>query len=215
MKSAISIKNLNFSYEQEMILKDFSLEIESGHFICLTGESGCGKSTLLHLINGLLLPQSGNITINGKALSKANMLQIRQDMGYILQDGSLFPHLNIYQNMTYCLRLQKKTKNECDARISELLPLVNLDESLLDKFPSELSGGQRQRVGIIRGIAHKPSVILLDEPFSALDPVTREDLQELVKNIHQKAKTTFVMVTHSLEEAKKLASRIVQIEKPL
>ncbi len=211
MKTAISIKNINFAYEDELVLEDFSLDIDQGSFICLTGESGCGKSTLLHLINGLLLPQSGTITINNKVLNKENMLQIRQDMGYILQDGSLFPHLNIYQNMCYCLNLKKTSEQECKKRIDELLPLVNLDKSLLEKFPNELSGGQRQRVGIIRGIAHKPSVILLDEPFSALDPTTREDLQDLVKNIHKRQQATFVMVTHSLEEANRLATDIVKM----
>ncbi|MFA6832401.1 MAG: ATP-binding cassette domain-containing protein, partial [Bacteroidaceae bacterium] len=185
--------------------------IEAGSFVCITGESGCGKSTLLRLMNGLLIPQKGKISVCDKILSPDNLLATRRMMGYILQDGSLFPHLTVYQNMTFCMNLQQVSAEKCKARIDELLPLLNLSPDLLPKFPNELSGGQRQRVGIIRGIAHKPKIVLMDEPFSSLDPETRESLQDLVKNIHQKTSTTFVMITHSLSEAEKLGSMIVRM----
>lgn len=210
-KNIIELKNINFAYEDKTIIKDFSLEIKEGSFVCLLGESGSGKSTLLRLINGLLLPQSGVIKINNQELNKDNLIKIRRNMGYVLQNDALFPHLTIYQNMTYCLNLEKEDEKQNQQRINELLPLVKLPHDLLEKFPHELSGGQRQRVGIIRGIAHQPNIVLMDEPFSALDPDTRSELQDMVADIHQKLHTTFVMVTHSEEEAKKLATQIVRL----
>lgn len=208
---AIQVENISFAYDETPVLENFSLSVSEGGFVCLTGESGCGKSTLLRLMNGLLMPQKGNIKVVGEILQSQNLIHVRRNMGYILQDGSLFPHLTVYQNMTYCLDLQKTASSTSKERIEELLPLVNLDAELLYKFPHELSGGQRQRVGIIRGIAHRPNIVLMDEPFSALDPETRNDLQNLVKNIHQKTQTTFVMVTHSLSEAEKLGTEIVKM----
>ena len=208
---AIAIQNITFSYDENPLLTDLSLTIEQGSFICLTGESGCGKSTLLRLINGLLIPQKGKIEINGSVLTRKNLITARRNMGYILQGDSLFPHLTVYQNMTFCLALQSASAEQNRKRIKELLPIVHLPEDILDKFPDQLSGGQKQRVGIIRGIAHKPSIILMDEPFSALDPETRNSLQNLVKSIHKLTNTTFVMVTHSLAEAEKLGTRIVKM----
>lgn len=210
-KIIIDIDHVTFAYDSEEVLRDYSLQIEEGSFVCITGESGCGKSTLLRLINGLLIPQKGKLRICDKILTPDNLLSLRRMMGYILQDGSLFPHLTVYQNMTFCMNLQKWTSHECMQRISELLPLVHLSPELLHKFPNELSGGQRQRVGIIRGIAHGPRIVLMDEPFSSLDAETRGSLQTLVKAIHQQTKTTFVMITHSLTEAEKLGSRIVKM----
>lgn len=207
----IELKDVCFAYEDKPIIKDFSLEIETGSFVCLLGESGSGKSTLLRLMNGLLLPQSGIIKINNQELNKDNLINIRRNMGYVLQNDALFPHLTVYQNMAYCLNFDKEDEKQNQQRICELLPLVKLQEDLLDKFPHELSGGQRQRVGIIRGIAHKPNIVLMDEPFSALDPETRNELQDMVADIHQKLNTTFVMVTHSEKEAEKLGTQIIRL----
>lgn len=210
-KIVVAVNNVTFSYDDKIVLKDFCLNIEAGSFVCLTGESGCGKSTLLRLMNGLLKPQQGNIDIDGKRLTEANAIDNRRRIGYILQEGALFPHLTVYQNMAYCLTLLNMSPEACQKRIDELLPLVNLSHDLLHQFPDQLSGGQRQRVGIIRGIAHRPAIVLMDEPFSALDPETRESLQDLVKSIHQQSNTTFVMVTHSLSEAEKLGTAIVNM----
>jgi len=208
---AISVKNVSFAYDKELILKNLSLDVKKGSFVCLTGESGCGKSTLIRLINGLLLPQEGSIEINQNTISPQNIIAIRRNMGYILQGNSLFPHLTVYQNMKFCLDLQKIDAESSKKYIDELLPIVHLPKNILNKFPNELSGGQKQRVGIIRGIAHKPDIILMDEPFSALDSNTRSDLQDLVKSIHNLTKTTFVMVTHSLPEAEKLGTSIFKM----
>ena len=210
-KIVVAVNNVTFSYDDKIVLKDFYLNIEAGSFVCLTGESGCGKSTLLRLMNGLLIPQQGDINIDGKRLTAENAIDNRRRIGYILQEGALFPHLTVYQNMIYCLTLLNMSTEACQKRIDELLPLVNLSHELLDQFPDQLSGGQRQRVGIIRGIAHRPAIVLMDEPFSALDPETRESLQDLVKSIHQQTNTTFIMVTHSLSEAEKLGTAIVNM----
>ena len=210
-KIVVAVNNVTFSYDDKIVLKDFCLNIEAGSFVCLTGESGCGKSTLLRLMNGLLIPQQGDINIDGKRLTPENAIDNRRRIGYILQEGALFPHLTVYQNMIYCLTLLNMSSEACQKRIDELLPLVNLSHELLHQFPDQLSGGQRQRVGIIRGIAHRPAIVLMDEPFSALDPETRESLQDLVKSIHQQTNTTFIMVTHSLSEAEKLGTAIVNM----
>lgn len=207
----ISVENVDFRYENKFILKDFSYHFEIESFTCILGESGSGKSTLLRLINGLLLPEKGLIRIENEILTPGNLIEKRLEMGYVLQGNSLFPHLTVFQNMSYCLKLLKKSEQFCKDKIIELLPLVGLKEELLPKFPHEISGGQKQRVGIIRAIAHEPNIVLMDEPFSALDSETRDKLQILVKNIHQKLQTTFIMVTHSREEAEILATDILQL----
>lgn len=209
--SIISVQDINFSYDAVEIFKDFSADFERESFTCILGESGSGKSTLLRLINGLLIPKSGLVKIEGEVLTTDNLIQKRLEMGYVLQGNSLFPHLTVYQNMIYCLKLLKKSDSYCQEKVKELLPLVGLKNDLLKKFPDEISGGQKQRVGIIRAIAHSPKIVLMDEPFSALDSDTRDKLQILVKDIHQKLKTTFVMVTHSKEEADILATNILEL----
>lgn len=209
--SIIHFNNVNFSYGELQVLHNLSFKVETGEFVCLTGMSGCGKSTLLRLINGLLSRKDGEIHILQKNIDDWEIHQLRRKTGYVLQEGALFPHLTAFQNMCYCMKLDNSDRQACERRIQELLPLVNLDEEVLEKFPEELSGGQQQRVGIVRAIAHNPEIVLMDEPFSALDEETRENLQQLVKNIHQQLKTTFVMVTHSNAEAKKLATRIIRM----
>lgn len=208
----IRFSKVDFSYGKHEVLHDISFMVAKGEFICLTGKSGCGKSTLLRLINGLLKPREGEIEILNKNLTDWELHELRRKMGYVLQEGALFPHLTTYQNMCYCLKLIKQDAAESEERIHELLPLVDLDDSVLNKFPGSLSGGQRQRVGILRAIAHKPDIVLMDEPFSALDAETRLNLQDLVKHIHEKLNTTFVMVTHDVNEAQKLATRRIHME---
>lgn len=207
----ISIEQIDFNYGAQPIFQNFSTDFERGSFTCILGESGRGKSTLLRIINGLITPQNGVVRIEGDILSKDNLIQKRLEMGYVLQGNSLFPHLTVYQNMIYCLKLLNKSEDFCLDKIEDLLPLVGLKDDLLQKFPDEISGGQKQRVGIIRAIAHAPKIVLMDEPFSALDSETRDKLQILVKEIHQKLKTTFVMVTHSRDEAEILGTKILEL----
>ena len=210
--NSIHFEKVNFSYGEQKILHDLSFSVDKGEFVCLTGKSGCGKSTLLRLINGLLKRQDGKINILGKDIDSWEIHRLRRNMGYVLQEGALFPHLTARQNMYYGMKLNKYSHEKCEQRINELLPLVNLERAVLDKFPDTLSGGQRQRVGIVRAIAHNPDMVLMDEPFSALDTETRKNLQDLVKNIHHQLNTTFVMVTHDEEEAKYLGTRIIHME---
>lgn len=210
-RKIISVQNIDFEYGKQKIFQNFSTDFEQESFTCILGESGSGKSTLLRILNGLLLPVKGTVLIDGEPLKPENLIQKRLEMGYVLQGNSLFPHLTVFQNMIYCLKLLKKSDDYCKEKILGLLPLVGLKEDLLLKFPHEISGGQKQRVGIIRAIAHDPKIVLMDEPFSALDSETRDKLQILVKGIHQKLKTTFVMVTHSKQEAEVLSTHILQL----
>ncbi|WP_187878541.1 ATP-binding cassette domain-containing protein [Helicobacter pylori] len=210
MKEIVTIENVSFNYHNRAIFKDFNLSIQEGDFLCVLGESGSGKSTLLGLILGLLKPSLGSVKIFNETLS--NNAFLRQKIGYIAQGNSLFSHLNAMQNMTFCLNLQGINKQAAQKEAKALALKMGLDESLMDKFPNELSGGQAQRVGIIRGIIHKPELILLDEPFSALDSFNRKNLQDLIKEIHQNSCATFIMVTHDEEEAQKLSTKTLEIK---
>ncbi len=212
MKEVVTIENVSFNYHNRAVFKDFNLSIQEGDFLCVLGESGSGKSTLLGLILGLLKPSLGSIKIFNETLS--NNAFLRQKIGYIAQGNSLFPHLNALQNMTFCLNLQGIDKQAAQKEAKALALKMGLEESLMDKFPNELSGGQAQRVGIgiIRGIIHKPELILLDEPFSALDSFNRKNLQDLIKEIHQNSHATFIMVTHDESEAQKLATKTLEIK---
>lgn len=210
MKEIVKIENVSFNYHNRAIFKDFNLSIQEGDFLCVLGESGSGKSTLLGLILGLLKPNLGSIKIFNETLS--NNAFLRQKIGYIAQGNSLFSHLNAMQNMTFCLNLQGINKEAAQKEAKALALKMGLEESLMDKFPNELSGGQAQRVGIIRGIIHKPELILLDEPFSALDSFNRKNLQDLIKEIHQNSHATFIMVTHDESEVQKLATKTLEIK---
>ncbi|MGL2904477.1 ATP-binding cassette domain-containing protein [Helicobacter pylori] len=210
MKEIVTIENVSFNYHNRAIFKDFNLSIQEGDFLCVLGESGSGKSTLLGLILGLLKPSLGSVKIFNETLS--NNAFLRQKIGYIAQGNSLFSHLNAMQNMTFCLNLQGMDKESAQKEAKALALKMGLEESLMDKFPNELSGGQAQRVGIIRGIIHRPELILLDEPFSALDSFNRKNLQDLIKEIHQNSHATFIMVTHDESETQKLATKTLEIK---
>ncbi len=210
MKEVVKIENVSFNYHNRAVFKDFNLSIQEGDFLCVLGESGSGKSTLLGLILGLLKPSFGSIKIFNETLS--NNAFLRQKIGYIAQGNSLFSHLNALQNMTFCLNLQGMDKEAAQKEAKALALKMGLEESLMDKFPNELSGGQAQRVGIIRGIIHRPELILLDEPFSALDSFNRKNLQDLIKEIHQNSHATFIMVTHDESEVQKLATKTLEIK---
>ncbi|AFI04567.1 ATP-binding cassette domain-containing protein [Helicobacter cetorum] len=211
MEEVVKIENVSFSYQNRVIFKEFNLSIKERDFLCVLGESGSGKSTLLALILGLLKPSLGSVKVFNETLDLKNT-HLRQKIGYIAQGNSLFPHLNVLQNMTFCLNLQGIDKQVAQKEAVNLALKVGLDESILDKFPNELSGGQAQRVGIVRGIIHKPELILLDEPFSALDSSNRKNLQDLIKDMHTHSQATFIMVTHDESEAKKLSTEILRFD---
>ncbi len=207
--SIITFDKVKKTYDDIKVLEDFDLNIDEGEFVILLGPSGCGKTTILKLINGLLKANEGQIIIKNKLISDWNPIELRRSMGYVIQQVGLFPHLNIESNICYTLNLVKVKKDIQHNRAKELIELVGLDESYLNRYPRELSGGQQQRIGVARALAASPDIILMDEPFGAVDEVTRRSLQEEITKIYKKLGKTIIFVTHDIEEAIKLGSRIV------
>ena len=196
-------------FEQVHALRDVSLDIARGQTSVLIGPSGCGKTTLLKTLIGLVVPDSGSVTFDGDTLTAANVLQIRQRVGYVVQEGALFPHLTARQNIRLMADFLKRPGAATDKRVAELADVTHLPADCLDRYPGELSGGQNQRVGLMRALMLDPEVLLLDEPLGALDPMIRFDLQQDLREIFSRLGKTVVMVTHDLVEAAFLADEIV------
>ncbi|KAB7706144.1 betaine/proline/choline family ABC transporter ATP-binding protein [Bacillus aerolatus] len=186
-----------------------SLEIEKGEFICFIGPSGCGKTTTMKMINRLIEPSEGAIYINGKNIMEKDPVELRREIGYVIQQIGLFPHMTILENITLVPKLLKWKEEDKLVRAKELLKLVDMGEEYFNRYPHELSGGQQQRIGVLRALASNPPLILMDEPFGALDPITRDSLQEEFKHLQRTLDKTIVFVTHDMDEAIKLADRIV------
>tara|TARA_Y100000589_G_scaffold62138_1_gene53385 strand:- start:1628 stop:2635 length:1008 start_codon:yes stop_codon:yes gene_type:complete len=208
---AIQFKNVYKTYANNHVaLNDVNFEIDSGQILILLGTSGCGKTTALKLINRLIEPSAGEILLFGKKIDTYPLYQLRRHIGYAIQHIGLFPHMNIYQNISVVPKLLQWTKAETDQRIRYLMDLIQLPfEDYSKRMPNQLSGGQRQRVGVARALAADPPIILMDEPFGALDPMTREQLQEEFKQLCRKIQKTIVFVTHDLFEAVKLGDKIL------
>lgn len=205
----IEFKNVGKQFKDNVVLKGLSLEIQKGELVVFIGPSGCGKTTSLKMINRLIEPSSGTILVNGKDIMKTDTIELRRHMGYVIQQTGLFPHMTVRENIQLIAGLEGKNHDEMDQQTEQLLTMVGLDpKQFIDRYPSELSGGQQQRVGFARALMNDPDVILMDEPFSALDPVTRNDLQEELFNLQEEVKKTIVFVTHDMDEAIKLADRI-------
>ncbi|MGG5460658.1 betaine/proline/choline family ABC transporter ATP-binding protein [Clostridium sp. B9] len=206
----IEIKNVSKQIGDRKILDNISLTIEKGSLVVLIGPSGCGKTTTLKLINKLITPTSGEIFINDKPLSKEDSIGLRRKIGYVIQNNGLFPHLTIKENIELIPRLKKdKEIEKIEQSTLDLLNMVGLDpEMYLNKYPAELSGGQQQRVGVARAFATDAEIILMDEPFSALDPITRTSLQEELFTLQEELSKTIVFVTHDMDEALKIADKI-------
>lgn len=209
----IEFKNVSKQYDSdEPALNDLNLTINDGELFVLVGPSGSGKTTLLRMINKLIEPTTGTVTVDGQDVSSVDILQLRHQIGYVLQAGALFPNMTVEQNASIQLDQLKWDVRRKHDRIRELLTRVDLDpETYLDRMPSELSGGEAQRVGIVRALASQPNLILMDEPFSALDPLSRRLLQQLVLKLHRELSCTIVFVTHDMQEALKLADRLAVI----
>lgn len=185
-----------------------SFTVQEGEFLCLIGPSGCGKTTLLKTVNRLLEPDSGYIEVYGKDVASWDPVTLRRRIGYVIQQIGLFPHLTVEENITYVLSITGVPRHVRRRRARELLEIVSLDASYLSRFPRELSGGEKQRVGVARALAADPELILMDEPFGALDQITREQLQEELLRIHRQLKKTVIFVTHDIQEAMKLATTL-------
>ncbi|MDW5470774.1 betaine/proline/choline family ABC transporter ATP-binding protein [Staphylococcus equorum] len=205
----LSIKNLSKVYGGgKKAVDNISLDVESGEFIAFIGTSGSGKTTALRMINRMIEATEGQITINGGDVRKMNPVELRRKIGYVIQQIGLMPHMTIRENIVLVPKLLKWSQEKKERKAKELIKLVDLPEEFLDRYPSQLSGGQQQRIGVVRALAAEQDVILMDEPFGALDPITRDTLQDLVKELQQKLGKTFVFVTHDMDEAIKLADKI-------
>lgn len=192
------------------VLKNINLTIKRGELTVIIGPSGCGKSTTMKHINRLITPSSGKVLINGKDISEQNPVELRRQIGYVIQNVGLFPHMTIAKNVAIVPNLIKWEESKITKRVEELMQMVNLDPAVYsDRYPSELSGGQQQRIGVIRALAADPDIILMDEPFSALDPISREQLQDELIRLQQDLHKTIVFVTHDMNEAIKIADTIV------
>lgn len=213
-RSIVEFRGVSFEIDGVRILNEIDLKIESGEVVVLLGESGCGKTTTLRLINRLIEPTSGNVLVEGRPTTDWDPIELRRKTGYVLQDGGLFPHMTAAENVGIILRLERWSEEKKKARVDELFELVGLaTERFADRFPHELSGGQRQRIGVARALAADPGLLLLDEPFGALDPLTRTKLQKEFASIVLRMGKTAVFVTHDLHEAMLLGTRIVLMEK--
>ncbi|MGV6972330.1 choline ABC transporter ATP-binding protein OpuBA [Bacillus halotolerans] len=206
----LTLKNVSKTYKGgKKAVNSVNLEIEKGEFICFIGPSGCGKTTTMKMINRLIEPSAGQIFIDGENMMEQDPVELRRKIGYVIQQIGLFPHMTIQQNISLVPKLLKWPEQQRKERARELLKLVDMGPEYLDRYPHELSGGQQQRIGVLRALAAEPPLILMDEPFGALDPITRDSLQEEFKKLQKTLHKTIVFVTHDMDEAIKLADRIV------
>ncbi|MBF0780323.1 MULTISPECIES: ABC transporter ATP-binding protein [unclassified Granulicatella] len=205
----IEFKQVSKMYQDKRVISGHHFTIRAGEFFILVGASGCGKTTTLKMINRLIEPDEGEIYLEDKPLKAYLLRELRLNIGYVLQQIALFPNLTVGENIALIPEMKKWHKHDIVKRTEELLHLVGLSaETYMNRYPSELSGGEQQRIGILRAIIGNPKVLLLDEPFSALDPISRRQLQQLIKKLQQELKMTMVFVTHDMEEAVKLGDRI-------
>lgn len=214
MEAIIRMENVKKSYGQENVLQVLSLDIEKGEFLTVVGSSGCGKTTMLKMINGLIRPDSGKIIVEGQDISETDLIALRRGIGYCIQGSVLFPHMTVEENVAYVPELLNgRDKAKTRAAVSKWLRTVGLEEDMRRRYPSQLSGGQQQRVGIARALAASPEILLMDEPFGAVDSITRTQLQTEIKEIHRKTGVTIVFVTHDISEALYLGTRVLVLDK--
>ncbi|MFV0529729.1 MAG: ABC transporter ATP-binding protein [Lachnospiraceae bacterium] len=204
----IEFRNISKKYKEVTVLSDISFQINTGELVTIIGSSGCGKTTTLKMINRLIEPTQGTIYIDDEDISTKDVIKLRRNMGYVIQQTGLFPHMTVRENIEIIPRIERNKESDIFQKTLELMEMVGLETEFLDRYPIELSGGQQQRVGVARAFATDPNIILMDEPFSALDPITRVGLQDELIDLQSKLKKTIVFVTHDMDEAIRISDRI-------
>ncbi len=211
--SIIEYKNICMAYGEKVIIENFNLSIEKGEFVTIIGSSGCGKTTILKMINGLVQPVAGEIFVEGKSTRELDLTMLRRNIGYAIQGSVLFPHMTVEKNIAYVPNLlNKKDKKRTAKAVTKWMNIVGLEDALRSRYPSELSGGQQQRVGIARALAASPDILLMDEPFGAVDEITRGSLQDEIARIHRETGITILFVTHDIGEALKLGTKVLVMD---
>ena len=210
---AIEFRDVSKDYDGKPVLRDVSLSIMRGEFVCVIGSSGGGKTTLLKMANGLIEPSEGDVLVEGVSVRKQDLIQLRRNIGYAIQGSVLFPHMTVEQNISYVPSLWNGgNRARTRKAVRKWMGIVGLEEELLERYPDELSGGQQQRVGIARALAASPGILLMDEPFGAVDEITRRQLQAELRRIYGETGITVMFVTHDIREALHLATRVAVVD---
>ena len=213
METMIEFRHVKKAYGDKVILKDFNLPVEKGEFVTIIGSSGCGKTTALKMVNGLQEPTEGDVLIEGESIREKDQTLLRRNIGYAIQGSVLFPHMTVEQNIAYVPNLlNKRDKKKTRDAVRKWMQIVGLDEEMRERYPAELSGGQQQRVGIARALAASPEILLMDEPFGAVDEITRAQLQTELHQIYEKTGITVMFVTHDISEALKLGTKVLVMD---
>lgn len=211
--TAVELKHIKKSYDQNPVLTDFDLTVPKGAFVTMIGSSGCGKTTVLKMINGLIEPDEGEILLGGESIRGKDMTKLRRNIGYAIQGSVLFPHMTVEDNISYVPNLlNKRDRQRTKQAVKKWMDIVGLSPELKERYPDELSGGQQQRVGIARALAASPELLLMDEPFGAVDEITRGQLQDELRRIYEKTGITVLFVTHDISEALKLGTKVLVMD---
>lgn len=213
MNIEIEFKDIKKIYGEKVVMEHFSLQVRKGEFVTIIGSSGCGKTTALKMVNGLIRPDAGDILIHGENIRDKDQTRLRRGIGYAIQGSVLFPHMTVEQNISYVPSLLNgRDRARTKAAVSKWMKIVGLDEELKERYPAELSGGQQQRVGIARALVASPEILLMDEPFGAVDEITRGQLQEELLRIYRETGITVLFVTHDIGEALKLGTKVLVLD---
>lgn len=213
MSTMIRFENIRKQYGEKEVVHNFNLSVERGEFVTIIGSSGSGKTTVLKMVNGLIQPTAGDIFVEGENIRDKNLIKLRRNIGYAIQGSVLFPHMTVEQNISYVPGLlNKKNRKKTKAAVGKWMDIVGLEEEMMERYPQELSGGQQQRVGIARALAASPDILLMDEPFGAVDEITRGQLQNEMKRIYEQTQITVLFVTHDIKEALKLGTKVLVMD---
>lgn len=209
----IRYKDVSMTYSDIPVIQNVSFDVKKGEFVTVIGSSGCGKTTLLKMVNGLIMPTSGEVEVNGETTRHMDLTSLRRNIGYSVQGSVLFPHMTVKQNIAYVPNLlNKRDRKRTEAAVDKWMEMVGLELSMKNRYPDQLSGGQQQRVGIARSLAASPEILLMDEPFGAVDEITRGTLQDEIMRIHRQTGITVMFVTHDINEAMKLGTKVIVMD---